>query len=165
MDSRRPVKRSVASLAGTMTKSRKLILSVLLAAGVTGASSFAVYAVVLGFTEDLHFKRWSVAHVLFTPSFIENLPRPNIIGDVVYSHSSGDGPKPSAEGLSFETTASKDEIVTQFERYLIQNGYSQDSGAADFLDYQYSKGKTKFYFSVQPRDAGKNLVVAQECYF
>jgi hypothetical protein len=148
-----------------MSKSRKLILFVLLAAVIAGTCSFAGYALVLGFTEDLYFKRWSVAHLLFTPSFIEHLPKPNIMGEVVYYHSCGDGPKPPAEGLSFETIASKDQILTEFERYLVQNGYSQDTGPADFLDYQYSKGKTKFNFSVQPRASGKNLVVAQESYF
>ena len=148
-----------------MTKSRKLIVLVLLGVLVVGAGSFAAYALVLGFTEDLYFKRWSVAHVLFTPSFIENLPKPQIVGDVVYYHSCGDGPKPPAEGLSFETTASKDQILAQFDYYLTRSGYSKDIGSSDFLDYQYSKGTTKFYFSVRPRDAGKNVVVAQECYF
>jgi hypothetical protein len=148
-----------------MTKSRKLILFALVAAAIVGTCSFAVYALVLGFTEDLYFKRWSVAHVLLTPSFIEHLPKPNIIGSVLYYHSAGDGPKPPAEGLSFETAASKEQVLTQFDQYLIQNGYSKDIGPSDFLDYQYSKGKTKFYFSVQPHNGGKNFVVAQECYF
>jgi hypothetical protein len=148
-----------------MTKPRKLIKLGLVGVVGIGACSLAIYAIVLGFTEDLYFKRWSVAHVLFTPSFIENLPKPDVVGDVVYYHSSGDGPKPPAEGLSFETNASKDQILAQFDRYLAQSGYSKDTGSSDFLDYQYSKGTTKFYFSVQARDAGKSLVVAQECYF
>jgi len=147
-----------------MTKRRNLILFAAFSAVIVGCS-FGMYAFVLGFSEDLYFKRWSVAHVLFTPSFIEHLPKPNIIGDVLYYHSAGDGPKPPAEGLSFETAAAKDQILTQFEQYLMQNGYSKDIGPPDFLDYQYSKGKTKFYFSVQPHVGGKNFVVAQECYF
>src|SRR5436309_12255649 len=132
---------------------------------IVGACVFGVYVLILGFTEDLFFKKWSIAYVFFTPSFIEHLPRPQIIGDVVYYHSSGDGPKPMAEGLSFESTASKDEILNQFDKYLFQNGYVKDPGSSDFLDYQYSKNGTTFNFSVQALGSGKNRVVAQECYF
>jgi hypothetical protein len=145
-----------------MSRRTKIFLLVVV---VVGACAFGVYVLILGFTEDLYFKKWSIAHVLFTPSFIEHLPRPQIIGEVVYYHSSGDGPKPMAEGLSFETTASRDEILNQFNEYLAQNGYIRDAGAADFLDYQYSKNGNKFYFAVQSLGGGKNRVVAQECYF
>jgi hypothetical protein len=142
---------------------RRTILFLLLV--MIGACAFGVYVLILGFTEDLYFKKWSIAHVFFTPSFIEHLPRPQIIGDVVYYHSSGDGPKPMAEGLSFESNASKDEILNQFDKYLSHNGYVKDPGAADFLDYQYSKNGTTFNFAVQALAGGKNRVVAQECYF
>jgi len=70
-----------------------------------------------------------------------------------------------AEGLSFESNASKDEILNQFDKYLFQNGYVKDPGVSDFLDYQYSKNGTTFNFSVQALGSGKNRVVAQECYF
>lgn len=145
-----------------MSKRTKILLLLVV---VIGACGFGFYVLLLGFTEDLYFKKWSIAHVFFTPSFIEDLPKPKIIGEAVYYHSSGDGPKPRAEGLSFETTAAKDEIVDQFNKYLSQNGYIQDAGAADFLDYQYSKTGQRFYFAVQSLGPGKNRVVAQECYF
>lgn len=137
----------------------------LLLAVIAGACGFCIYVLLLGFTEDLYFKKWSIAYVVFTPSIVKDLPRPQIIGEVVYYHSSGDGPKPMAEGLSFASNASQDEIVNQFDKYLSQLGYVKDSGAADFLDYQYSRNRAKFYFSVQPLELGKNRVVAQECHF
>lgn len=136
----------------------------LLLAVIAGACGFCIYVLLLGFTEDLYFKKWSIAYLVFTPSIVEHLPRPQIIGDVVYYHSGGDGPKPMAEGLSFESNAAKDEIVNQFDKYLSQHGYVKDS-AVDFLDYQYSKNGARFYFSVQPLELGKHRVVAQECYF
>jgi len=64
-----------------------------------------------------------------------------------------------------KSNAFKDEILNQFDKYLSQSGYVKDSGAADFLDYQYSKNGTTFNFSVQALGGGKNRVVAQECYF
>jgi hypothetical protein len=143
-----------------MKKRTKMSLAV-----IVGACAFGVYVLVLGFTEDLYFRKWSIAHVFFTPSFIEHLPRPQIIGEVVYYHSSGDGPKPMAEGLSFESNASKDEILNEFDKYLSQNGYVKDSGAPDFLDYQYSKDGAKFYFSIQAVAGGRNRVHAQECHW
>jgi hypothetical protein len=148
-----------------MAVRRKTITFISLLIVIIGTGSLIAYALVLGFTEDLNFKRWSVAYILFTPSFIEHLPRPKIIGDVVYYHSNGDGPKPPAEGLSFETIATKGEILSKFAAYLSQNGYVEDKGKIDVLEYQYSKNQTKFYFSVQAIENGKNLVVAQECYF
>ncbi len=81
---------------------RKRTKIFLLLAVIGGACAAGVYVLLLGFTEDLYFKEWTIAHVFFTPSFIEQLPRPQIIGEVVYYHSSGDGPKPMAAGLSFE---------------------------------------------------------------
>ena len=133
--------------------------------GILAVCALAAYSLMLAFTEDLSFKRWSLAHFLFTPSFIEHLPRPQMIGEAEYHHSSGDGPKPMSEGISFQSSASKSEILNQFDQYLSHRGYVRDSGSADFLDYQYSRGGDKFYFSIEPSNDGTNRVVAQECYF
>jgi len=124
----------------------------------------ALYALKLGFTEDLYFNRWSFAHLLFTPEIIDNLPHPQRIGAAEFYHSCGDGPKPMAEGVSFESQASKEVILNQFHEYLSRRGYSRDVGDQEFSDYQYSKGDKKFSFSIQ-EEGGKSRVEAREYYF
>lgn len=109
---------------------------------------------MISFPGRSFFKRWSLAYFLFTPSIIENVPQPHKIGEAEYYHSAGDGPKPMVEGISFESNASKNQILNQFDEYLSHHGYVRDSADLDFFEYQYSRDNNKFYLTIEALEGG-----------
>jgi hypothetical protein len=122
------------------------------------------YLMGLIFEEDLYFRKWSVPYLLFTPSFIENIPRPQPKGEPIYHSSSGDGPKPPSAGVHFWTTATRAQVFTEINEYLIKNGYTQ---VYDNLTYnhEYSKGNNRFGLRISGDALGSVEVVAEEMYF
>lgn len=145
-----------------MNRRRKITIAVLATvAVVVGVCALGFYILLLGFTEDLYFSKWSVAYVVFTPAIVDNVPQPQKVGEVEYYHSCGDGPKPMAEGLSYETQASKELLLTEFHAYLSGHGYVKDTEQTGSSDYNYSKDDMTFSFSIGPETTGTNRVVVR----
>ena len=145
-----------------MNRRRKITIAVLGAVGgIVVVCALGVYILLLGLTEDLYFNKWSVAYVVFTPAIVDNVPQPQRVGEVEYYHSCGDGPKPMAEGISYETEASNEVLLTEFHNYLSAHGYVKDTAQTGSRDYNYSKDDKTFTFEITPEKPGTNRVVVR----
>ena len=129
------------------------------------ASGVGLYSLMLAFTESLYVERGSYAYYLLIPSFIKNVPQPQIVGEPEYYSSCGDGPKPMATGVSFYSKDLKSELFDQINRYAVAAGYTPDPDAVITGDYGYRRGSMAFEFKIEAESNGTNSVAAYEIGF
>lgn len=102
---------------------KKKIIIVFLLAIVT----FSCYALKVIGTEDLHTSRNSFAYfIAINSKTIKNVPVINNISEPDFYYSCGDGPKPGANQISYESSATTEKILKNINIYLKDSGYTLD---------------------------------------
>jgi len=89
-------------------------------------------------------------------------PEPGMAGELQYYSSCGDGPKPPAEGKSFLTRLSPDEITQVYERYLRASRFVGEPSTSH--DRWYSRDSSGISVTVLPHEGGLCRLVLREFY-
>ncbi len=128
-------------------------------------SALILHCFTLSFDEHLVFRKYSFSYFVLTTSLIRNLPQSGTIGEAEYFHERLDGTKPESFGVIYYIKDPKQEIFKTLEQYLIKNGYAKESSDSGYRDYQYSKGESRFQFSIDNDDQNNYRVIAEENHF
>ena len=89
--------------------------------------AFGVYAAALLLEEDLYSQKGTMAYYVTISSLaIKEFPLIGQIKEELYYYSSGDGPKPSANGVSYLSNAPQEMLETELSNYLRGKGFVVD---------------------------------------
>jgi hypothetical protein len=114
-------------VGGLPLKTAVILLSIL------SLTAVGVYVLRIWADESLYTHRGSLAYWMCISKTIRNVPEVGHVTDVVFYSSAGDGPKRSANAVSYSTDASHEMIVGELTRYFQGLGGSvgfsfEDSG-------------------------------------
>lgn len=104
------------------TRKRRRWLLGLSASIVIFLSVLGFYSLVLLFDESLYTREGTFAYYLTVPDLIADAPRPGQIGQPRFYVSAGDGPKPPASAVYYQSDAARGEISRTLEAYLQSKG-------------------------------------------
>jgi len=147
------------------TQYRILILIVVFTA-IALALLFGWHYIRIIFAESLYMKKGTLEYFLTMDSeVIENFPLVNIVGEETYYSSCGDGNKPPANGVSFDSRADKAELVRRIEAYVTEHGYKkkEESSAGD--EYRYARTRSELDVRLLNLEDPPILVVVTESYY
>lgn len=124
-----------------------------------------LYAVKLLLTEDLYTSRKTFAYyVTIQSSNIKNFPLIGVVGDEVYYSSCGDGPKPPANGIRYNSTEDPQTLRTSIEQYLLDRGFIKEEQSIEGGSYVQPGSKTSLELDIRPENEGLHRVIATEYY-
>lgn len=128
----------------------------------------AVVIAPIMFSESLYTGRGTLAYWLTIHSdVIEQFPLTGLKGEVTYFYSCGDGGKPPANGLLFQSTSDRQTLIQTVDSYLAGCGYTKGGRRMEQgeLVVEYTLGKTILELSLALEEHGGFLVSAFENYY
>lgn len=95
-----------------------------------------IYLGRMVFAESLYFGEVSLPYYLLLDDQIKGLPMPGQSGSREFFYSAGDGPKPPAQGVTFFSRASREDITQAMGSYLRNQGYRKVA-SGEYVDEQH----------------------------
>lgn len=150
----RPLRRTIpmAIMAEKLRAYLLLPVSVALIVGVL----LMLAAVAGGAFESVYAPEDSLkGFLMIVPSVVKSIPRVGRVRDVTLYTSSGDGPKPPADGISYYTDASPDVVLRDVRAYFLSEGFSPSHDDWSAL----TKGSDRVSIGIDRENQATQLVV------
>ena len=126
-----------------------------------GALATGVVIVVLAYSasllvaESVYSNRGSFAYWLTISRVIKNVPEISPADTPRFYSSAGDGPKLPESAVTYRTSAERDVVVLELNRYLTAKGYHRRP------DGVYENGQSIVTIAVTPEASGSRVVVRE----
>lgn len=134
---------------------------------LTGAAVFLYFAHIFLSTlgEEYKFRKGHLfSYYVFSTRTVRNLPQPQMAGEAEYFYSGEEGTKAEYYGVSFASTATKEELLNEFHGFLTNAGYQKGTNCG-IQDYCYRSKEGDFEFSINNSGENLRLVRAEDYRF
>ena len=93
----------------------------------TGVLVLGSYTLNILFTEGIRFSKGSYKYwVTITSDAIRSFPVLGSVGDPIYYYSSGDGPSPSVQEITYISSLDKRDLVQKVNAFLSGQGFEKE---------------------------------------